>query len=390
MSPDISHENLHDNDPLKTAFSRLQSARDKLIASDPMTAPLDELSTLTEKLRTAKDLFQEALEQDQQTNTAEVHGHTIWKREYEALEQIAKRDGRDLYDILCSIHGSKDGRITALNLDYMRLSDITPLARLIEVQVLHLNHTHISDISPLRGLPKLRELWLHNIRLPDTEDNVATLNALDGRECTIHGALLESECQVVQRLAELNGLDPNTVMKGIYETKKGQITGLKIQEMLLSDISPLQELAHLQSLNLNNCGLTNITPLAELYFLERLTLEGNQLTDITPLKELQRLEMLALGDNRLSDISPLSSLSRLEMLWLDDNLIGDITPIENLHKLEMVWLNKNELSDITPLAGLTQLERLALEHNHITDSTENRATCRHLRDHGCKIIGIPL
>jgi Leucine-rich repeat (LRR) protein len=184
--------NTEPEDSLKTAYLRLQLARDNLVKIDVNTAPLKELTTHTSELQEAKNNFLEEV----QRNLVEVNGHSILRHEYEALQSLAKLNGRDADALLHGIVAVKDGRITQLRIHYKGIKDISPLTRIQrledldllgnqiedisplaghhELRCLRLWSNQIEDIRPLSGLIGLKELWLNNNRLVD----ISSLQAL--------------------------------------------------------------------------------------------------------------------------------------------------------------------------------------------------------------------
>lgn len=201
MTQDRSHQSLDYKDPLETALSNLQLVRDKLGAIDLTTVPLDELTMLSQDLHEAKKMFLEEI----QRNLVEVNGYSIVRHEYEALQSLARINGRDDDALLNGIVAVKDGRITQLRIHYKGLKEISPLMRIQQLEELDLMGNQIEDLSPLArhhelrrlrlwsnqienirplsGLIGLQELWLNNNRLVD----ISSLQALRGlREVALH------------------------------------------------------------------------------------------------------------------------------------------------------------------------------------------------------------
>ena len=76
---------------------------------------------------------------------------------------IAKQLEKNLQDVT-----AKDiGNITELNLSYIKISDISLLTGLTNLQRLHLTETGVSDIKPLVGLTNLQVLGLVGTRVTD-------------------------------------------------------------------------------------------------------------------------------------------------------------------------------------------------------------------------------
>ncbi len=157
----------------------------------------------------------------------------------------------------------------------------------------------------------------------------------------------------------------------IYEANQilSSSNELDLSHNQISDITPLQSLTNLTSLNLY-CDRTDITPLQSLTNLTCLELHGNPISDITPLQSLTNLTCLELYGNPISDTTPLQSLTNLTSLTVGCDRISDLTPLQSLTNLTSLTLFANQISDITPLQFLTNLTELNLYYNNqISDIT---------------------
>ncbi|MCW5212336.1 leucine-rich repeat domain-containing protein, partial [Desulfobulbus sp. TB] len=147
----------------------------------------------------------------------------------------------------------------------------------------------------------------------------------------------------------------------------GQLQSLDLGHNQISDYSFLQELDQLQSLNLVGNQISDYSFLQELGQLQSLVLCGNKLTDISALKELAQLDTLDLSANKLTDISALKELAQLDTLYLNSNKLTDISALKELAQLDTLDLSYNKLTDISALKELAQLDRLRVSDNKLTD-----------------------
>ncbi len=177
---------------------------------------------------------------------------------------------------------------------------------------------------------------------------------------------------------------------------------LVLKERNISDISPLQQLIHLQDLDLSLNLISDILPLYQLTQLNELDLSGNQIFDINALNNLNNLiglnlnynkvilpvslmglnslERFALSKNSISSIKCFSDLIKLKALYLYDNRISDIYPLENLKNLEHINLAKNLIVNIEPLKHLIKLKTLNINSNFISNISvvENLSSLQNL------------
>lgn len=193
-----------------------------------------------------------------------------------------------------------------------KIVDISPLAKLEELETLNLTWNKISDPSPLSGLTNLRIL---NLGQNDISD--------------------------ISALVDLKN-----------------VTTLDLADNRITDISPLSQLRKAEVIGLSSNQVSDLTPLAGLQSLTTLSLDFNPIESLTPISSLTGLNILGLSYTGLTDISPLSNLVNLELLQIHNNKISDIRPLSSLKSLTSLTIKNNQISDLRPLGGLTDLEYL--------------------------------
>ena len=267
------------------------------------------------------------------------------------------------------------------------ISDISPLSELTQLRTLTILRGYIRDISPLANLTQLTELTIANNLITD-------ITSLSGLTQLTTLSLYSNPLSDISPLANLknvtdlrltgNNISDISPLAGLAQLKK-----LSISENFISDLAPLAGLTELTELWFYENPLSDISPLANLKSLKALEFR-DPLSDISPLSELTQLTSLKFQvpppeieslapltqltslefyDSNISDISPLTGLTELRTLKLYRNQIQDITPLSGMTKLEKLEIYRNNISDISPLAGLTQLKDLRLDGNQIEDVT---------------------
>ena len=189
------------------------------------------------------------------------------------------------------------------------VSNLSPLAGLINLTFLHLDDNSISDISPLSGLTNLIELWLYGNSISD-----------------------------ISALAGLTNL-----------------TSLGISDNSIPNISPVKGLTNLTSLWVSDNSISDISPVKRLTKLTALNFRDNSISDISPVKELTNLIYLDFANNSITDISHLRGLANLRSLYLSNNSITDISSLIGLTSLNYLILGNNSIADISPLVANTGL-----------------------------------
>ncbi|KAK2973045.1 hypothetical protein RJ640_020405 [Escallonia rubra] len=122
---------------------------------------------------------------------------------------------------------------------------------------------------------------------------------------------------------------------------------------------PFQEL---QSLSLADDALAGFKGVLNLTKLEVLDLRSNSFTEISSLDVMKSLKSLNLGNNDLNNshrFKELTNLTKLEMLHLGDNGLMEIpSSIWALTSLKALSLRNNGLTGLLPLRGLCKLVNL--------------------------------
>ena len=331
-------------------------------------------------------------------------------------------------------HGVKTdntGRVTALDLDWNRLSGKIPaeLGNLTNLEFLSLNVNQLSGAIPeeLGHMTNLATLSLEANRLsgaiPAGLGSLANLTRLYLINNQLSGAIPEE----LGSLANLQILDLNgNRLTGPIPAGLGNLTNLRSLHLHGNQISgeipeELGNLPNLTELDFSENPISGEIPaeLGNLTNLRSLRFKGNQLSGEIPaeLGIMSSLEALFLSHNRLSGPIPaeLGSLPNLAGLFLNDNQLSGGIPAElgslpnlaglylhnnglsgeipaelgSLPDLAGLFLHNNQLSGGIPaeLGGLTNLEILSLSSNRLTGCVP--ASLRGVASHDLAELGLP-
>ena len=202
---------------------------------------------------------------------------------------------------------------------------------------------HVSDLSPIAGLINLQELFFHGNQVSDLSSLVSLIN--------LRALVLNNNS--VSDLSPLAGL---INLESIFMSNNN-----------VSDLSPLSGLSNLSVLHITDNNVSDLSPLSGLSNLRDFLSWGNSISDLSPLSGLTKLEEINICGGDILDLTPLSGLTGLKELYLRANRISDVSPLAGLTKLTRLNLSLNDISDISPLAGLTNLKWLAVNYNEIPD-----------------------
>ena len=224
-----------------------------------------------------------------------------------------------------------------------QVSDLSPIAGLINLRRLFLHNNPVSDISPLRGLKNLTELSITHTLVSDISPVKGLTNL----------TWLEADHTLVTDLSPVAGLI--------------NLERLEFANKNLSDISPIAGLINLKRIHCWGHAISDISPLVGLTKLERINFCGGNISDLTPLASLTSLKELYLAGEEISDISPIAGLTGLTRLGLEDNDISNISSLARLTNLKWINLSRNDILDVSPIMGLTNLTWLNVGENQISD-----------------------
>ena len=212
-------------------------------------------------------------------------------------------------------------RIVATN---RNIKNLTGIQFATNVCCLVVHDNEISDLSPVAGLINLEHIgFVHN--------NVADLSPL-------------------ARLVNLKAIEGwgNPISDLSSLAQLTQLENLSIGANEISDLTPLTPLTGLKVLNLRHGGrISDVLPLAALTALTRLELSGNYISDASPLSALTNLEWLNVEGNSISDVSPFAKLPNLNWLGVNNNEITDISPLDSLRESKKVLWHGNPAFPIT-------------------------------------------
>ena len=220
-------------------------------------------------------------------------------------------------------------RLNNIKLRGNQITDVSPLAGLINVDWLGLEENEIRDLSPLKGLVKLNGIGLEGNPITDVSPlaGMISLEGIDARRTAISDF---SPLAGLPRLRWIELGNDKSISKSPSLRGLKALRRLEINNAGVSDLSGLSGLTQLQSLTLNDNSISDISALANLKALTHLNLERNLISDVSALSELKALKELYLNGNIIVNVSPLAGLTNLKHLTLDNNAISDFSPLEGL------------------------------------------------------------
>ncbi len=145
------------------------------------------------------------------------------------------------------------------------------------------------------------------------------------------------------------------------------LQSLYLNDNIISDLSPLNQMKMLRYLEMQRCGLISIESLRNCRFLDELKLDVNRITDLSPMLQMRTLCKLSLCDNPVVDISGLENLQFLTTLNLYKTKVSNLSPLAHLDELNWLCLADTRIKSLEPLRGKVKLKYLDLSDTPVTD-----------------------
>ena len=337
-------------------------------------------------------------------NLPRLHTVTMSANPLSAVPELAEMPSLRTIEIqdadIAELPATLPSGVESIYLDGNRLTDISALASLMNLQYISLNHNQITDMGPIAELPNASRIELGgnaitavpSLNLP----NLGVLYLNDNDIFDISGfetahvpnlSLLELQYNRIG----VGGLDSLTYLPDLYslDLRGNGITSLAgltansqaslhwgrldISENEIIDLSPIERLTNLYSLFASHNNIVDMSPVTSLGYLNELDLSHNQIAAIPAFSAASEIETLRLSHNNIADFSSLNGLTHIDFLYLDHNQIVSLSFLDDIvtpdFSFRMLELGGNAFTDLTPLSRLTNIVWLFLNDSAFTDLT---------------------
>lgn len=261
--------------------------------------------------------------------------------------------------------------LEALELKNNAITDLKPLEGLTKLNYLDVSDNFISDISPLAGLTSLANLYL-------VDNPIRDYSSLSG----MHSNLEEADFEPLAQPQPIDFKD------AVLEEKIRKALNIPQGDITINDTEPITELGlghEWQEFIPEEEKIVNIDALKYFPNLFKLDLFFNNIEWINSIRALPNLGILNLSNNKISDITAISDCSNLLILSLSncncnteqlailagfprlESLdlsyspnIGSVEVLSGMTNLKALYLKGTMIDDVSPLVGLSNLNTLYL------------------------------
>ena len=263
--------------------------------------------------------------------------------------------------------------LTRLNLSGNSVTDLSPLMNLPYLQWLDISFNAVSDLRPLMGISTLTFLNAsgNSVNATSALSLMTGLDTLylDGNPIRDFSGLRRLRSITTLGLSntglqdgDLNYLQGLQSLRSLNITENPALSGLAVEALKSSLPACMVEHSALPvSISFDGHMVPNNTT--------ELRIAGQNVTDISAVQLLPELRSLDLSMNSISNLYPLifsDSRDKLTYLNLSGNAISDLTPLSMLSSIETLDLSYNQISSLQPLMSLTTLKSLRLSGNPLS------------------------
>jgi Leucine-rich repeat (LRR) protein len=291
---------------------------------------------------------------------------------------------------------SKDdlAKITHLNsikLTGPNITDLTPVAKLMQLEVLVAEKTGITDLTPLKDH---RNIWFIDI----SETSVVEIGVVN-----LFGKLKEfrADKTKIQNIEPLWGLksltkvyvdqtnvhdllakeflekNPTTLL--VYKTNHlnrwwgnlPQSWKDVFRAQMTSDTTATRENLHrlveLESFRFQDAPVTYLSELGQFVRLKELHFSGTAISSIPPLESIVNLKSLHATNSPVQKIESLSKFKDLEDLDLSNTPVDDLEALGGLKNLKALSCAGTQIKKLDDLQGLSSLESLDCSNTRVSN-----------------------
>jgi Leucine-rich repeat (LRR) protein len=309
----------------------------------------------------------------------------------EAKRRIAALNETSTYLDLSDLKGlkslplevSKLAGLMELDLQGTRVSDISCLATLNQLQDINLQETLVANIAMLRRAEN--KIYIRLKGSPADVLERAEFEARMTQEKQLAKQRYEilenwkTDSQAAYREAEqrirncpddassINFIDLDAlevIPKEIWRLNK--LTSIRLSNTKITNLTSIAHCADLQELYLDNTPFNQVAQLNPLTELQTLDLSKTPIEHITSLVGLSNLTTLSLSGTQFKAITQLVRFTKLTSLDLSETHVVDISPLAQMTSIKELYLEKTDIEDIAALASLVNLFRLSIRETKVT------------------------
>jgi serine/threonine protein kinase len=244
----------------------------------------------------------------------------------------------------------------------------TALFLLLGPAASRLLHNMLEEYAGVEFREPLIEQAVRQALSKGADEKITTEDLLSVGELYVFGDKIAADMESYQELCSEFVSNTGTVHRGSI-TSLDDIAKMKnIRKLLLayqdiSDVTPLAQCPSLAFIELKHNPIKDVSPLKDLAFLDTLLIFDTKVSDLTYLSTCPLLCAIDVGYTQIKSIAALDGISSLKMLSIRKAPIETLDHIESHPKLESLYIAETNVTDLTPLLALPLLKAVEISRD---------------------------
>lgn len=173
------------------------------------------------------------------------------------------------------------------------LKSLAPLEGLGKINKVECKHNYITDISVLAGMDRLTSVGINDNPVEDLSPLTKCPNLAFLDLCGVRNY----DPAVIEKLGNFDLLDISNPTSSYEHLAGKRILDLRVAWTGLRDLHVLDEVSHLERLEIDHTDVTDLSPLAVHTGLKVLKIAALPVTDLSVLRELPQLEEVIISED---------------------------------------------------------------------------------------------
>jgi len=262
-----------------------------------------------------------------------------------------------------------------LNMEHLPLNSIEILINNKQLKHLNIEHSNVASILPLASLANLELLKAEGIN-PVFDDIRAVYDANPGVTVIYQTEKLtrwwqdlpDEWADVFYEAAGFTGMPDGLRLQRLIDSRQLSISGKRN----LRDITNLQKFHRLEVLRMNDIQISDISPLIHLTNLQELYMANNPIQKLDAIANLQKIRVLDCSNTLVRNLSPLKGLQQMEILNVSVTPVSSLRPLAGMYELRQLDCFNTRIKTLRPLENLQKLELLRCYNTRLWPWSLNR------------------
>ncbi|MBC8320964.1 MAG: hypothetical protein H8E34_09600 [Bacteroidetes bacterium] len=146
-----------------------------------------------------------------------------------------------------------------------------------------------------------------------------------------------------------------------------ELADLNISNTLIDDLSPVRNLNKLEVFNCSGTPVISLESLRYINALKELSCSNTAIESVSVLSNLNEIRKLDLSNTKVSQVDALTKLSNLSHLKISGTDVMDLSPLNNLNSLSDLNLSNTQLQNLSSIASLMSVQNLNIDSTDISN-----------------------